>query len=141
MEQKSRQAPPQRRYYNGTETILLVDDEEDLRNATAEYLIGCGYKVMKARDGKEAIEVSDGFRGEINLLISDIVMPNISGRSLVDHVRKTRPDTSVLLISGYADDAVIRHGIYHDRAGFLQKPFTFQLLGSRIRALLDTQPN
>jgi len=140
VEQKSRQAPPQRRYYNGTETILLVDDEEDLRNATAEYLIGCGYKVTKARDGKEAIEVSDGFRGEINLLISDIVMPNISGRSLVDHVRKTRPDTSVLLISGYADDAVIRHGIYHDRAGFLQKPFTFQLLGSRIRALLDTGP-
>jgi len=140
VEPKTRNAPPLRRDYTGTETILLVDDEDDLRNATAEYLIGCGYKVLKARDGKEAIEISDGFRGAINLLISDIVMPNISGRTLVDHVSKTRPDTSILLISGYADDAVIRHGIYHDRAGFLQKPYTFQLLGSRIRALLDTQP-
>jgi len=128
---------PRRLDFNGTETILLVDDEDDLRNATAEYLAACGYRVMKAHDGKEAIELADRFRGDINLLISDIVMPNVSGRSLVDHVRKTRPDTRVLLISGYADDAVIRHGIFVESAGFLQKPFTFQLLGYKIRTLLD----
>jgi nitrogen-specific signal transduction histidine kinase len=128
---------PRRVNFNGTETILLVDDEDDLRNATAEYLGACGYQVMKAHDGKEAIELADSFKGNINLLISDIVMPNVSGRSLVDHVRKTRPDTRVLLISGYADDAVIRHGIFVESAGFLQKPFTFQLLGYKIRTLLD----
>ena len=130
---------PERVYFTGTETILLVDDEDDLRNATAEYLMSCGYKVIKAQDGKEAIHLSDGYEGRIDLLISDIVMPNVSGRSLVDHVRKTRPETRVLLISGYADDAVIRHGIFLERAGFVQKPFTFQLLGHKIRALLDSR--
>ncbi len=126
-------------HLQGTETILLVDDEEDLRNAMAEYLAGCGYHVLRAKDGREGIEVSDRFKGNISLLISDIVMPNTNGRGLLDHVRKTRPDTSVLVISGYADDAVIRHGILLETTCFLQKPFTLQMLGSKIRDLLDKQ--
>ena len=121
----------------GDETILLVDDEDELRNATAEYLESCGFQVLKASNGDEAIKVADEFRGHIALLISDIVMPKTGGRGLLDHIRKTRPDTSVLVISGYADDAVIRHGIFLETTYFLQKPFTFQLLGSKIRKLLD----
>ncbi|HLJ90577.1 MAG TPA: response regulator [Candidatus Angelobacter sp.] len=121
----------------GHETILLVDDEDDLRNAAAEYLETCGYRVLKAGNGKEAIEISDDFKGRISLLISDIVMPKVNGRGLVDHVRKTRPETSILVISGYADDAVIRHGIFLETTCFLQKPFTFQVLGAKIRTLLD----
>lgn len=124
-------------HQRGTETILLVDDEDELRNATAEYLESCGYRVLKARNGQEAIDLADRFKGKISLLISDIVMPKTSGRSLLDHVRKTRPKTNVLVISGYADDAVIRHGIFLETTYFLQKPFTFQLLGSKIRKLLD----
>ena len=123
--------------FEGHETILLVDDEDDLRHATAEYLQNCGYKVLKARNGEEAIEISDAFSGNIALLISDIVMPKVNGRGLIDHLRKHRPDTSVLVISGYADDAVIRHGIYLETTCFLQKPFTFQVLGQKIRKLLD----
>jgi len=123
--------------FEGHETILLVDDEDDLRHATAEYLENCGYKVLKARNGKEAIEISDAFSGAIALLISDIVMPKVNGRGLIDHLRKKRPDTNVLVISGYADDAVIRHGIYLETTCFLQKPFTFQVLGQKIRKLLD----
>jgi len=121
----------------GHETILLVDDEDELRNATAEYLEGCGYHVLRARNGKDAIEIADRFKGKISVLISDIVMPKTNGRGLLDHIRKTRPETSVLVISGYADDAVIRHGIFLESTYFLQKPFTFQLLGSKIRKLLD----
>ncbi|HWZ45071.1 MAG TPA: response regulator [Candidatus Saccharimonadales bacterium] len=128
---------PERISLTGTETILLVDDENDLRNATAEYLAGCGYKVLDARDGREAIELSGKLEGNIDLLISDIVMPNVNGRTLVNHMRETRPTTRVLLISGYTDDAIIRHGIFLENAAFLQKPFTFQLLSLKIRALLD----
>ena len=125
----------------GHETLLLVDSEEDLRNAATEYLKACGYRVLTAGDGKEAVEISDRHDGAISLLISDIVMPKLSGRGLVEHVRKTRPDTSVLLISGYTDDAVPRHGISLDPSCFLQKPFTFQILGAKIRGILDKAVN
>ena len=121
----------------GNETILLVDDEDDLRNATGEYLAGCGYRVLKAKDGREAIEIADTFPDKIAVLISDVVMPSINGRLLVEHVKKTRPQTNILLVSGYTDDAVIRRGLFFDKGGFLQKPYSFQVLGSKIRTLLD----
>jgi hypothetical protein len=121
----------------GHETILLVDDEEDLRNATREYLESCGYHVLTAGDGQEAIQVSDSHEGVISLVISDIVMPKINGRGVVEHVCQTRPGTNILVMSGYADDAVLRHGILLEASCFLQKPFTFQALGARIRTLLD----
>jgi two-component system, cell cycle sensor histidine kinase and response regulator CckA len=121
----------------GNETVLFVDNEEDLRNAAAEYLAGCGYHVLTAGDGKEAIEIADRYSGAIALVISDIVMPKLNGRGVVEHMRKTRPETSVLLISGYADDDMPRHGICLDSSNFLQKPFTFQALGKKIRGLLE----
>jgi len=122
----------------GHETVLLVDNEEDLRNAAVEYLESCGYHVLTAGDGREAIEVADRYVGPIALLISDIVMPRMNGRGLVEHVRKTRPATRVLMISGYADDAMSRHGIALEASCFLQKPFTFQALGAKIRGILDS---
>ena len=124
-------------HVTGHETVLLVDNEEDLRNASCEYLESCGYSVLTAGDGREAAEISDRYSGPISLLISDILMPKLNGRGLVEHIRKTRPETKVLMISGYADDAVPRHGISLDLSSFLQKPFTFQALGTKIRALLD----
>jgi PAS domain S-box-containing protein len=123
----------------GNETILLVDNEEDLRSAACEYLESCGYRVLTAGDGKEAVAICNEHEGAISLLISDIVMPKLNGRGLVEHVRKARPQTNVLMISGYGDDAVRSHGISLDRACFLQKPFTFQDLGAKIRAILDKE--
>jgi two-component system cell cycle sensor histidine kinase/response regulator CckA len=123
----------------GNETILLVDNEEDLRNAACEYLESCGYRVLTAGDGREAAAICDEHEGAISLLISDIVMPRLNGRGLVEHVRKARPRTNVLMISGYADDAVLSHGISLDSSCFLQKPFTFQDLGAKIRAILDKE--
>jgi two-component system cell cycle sensor histidine kinase/response regulator CckA len=121
----------------GHETVLLVDNEDDLKSAAAEYLENCGYHVLTAGDGKEAIEVSDRYEGAIALLISDIIMPKVNGRGLLEHVRRTRPGTGVLMISGYANDDMPRHGISLDPAFFLQKPFTFQALGAKVRAILD----
>jgi len=128
-----------RSHVPGHETILVVDNEEDLRNASCEYLESCGYRVLSAGDGKEAIEICDRHTGPISLLISDIVMPRLSGRGLVDHVRRTRPGTNVLIISGYSDDAVWRHGIALDPSCFLQKPFTFEALSAKIRVILDKE--
>jgi len=122
----------------GHGTILLVDNEEDLRNATAEYLEGCGYHVLTAGDGKQAIEISDSYAGSISLVISDIVMPKVNGRGVIEHMRKTRPDTEVLMISGYANDDMPRHGISLDPACFLQKPFTFQALSAKIRGMVGS---
>ena len=123
----------------GHGTILLVDNEEDLRNATAEYLEGCGYHVLTAGDGKQAIEISDSYAGSISLVISDIVMPKVNGRGVIEHMRKTRPDTEVLMISGYANDDMPRHGISLDPACFLQKPFTFQALSAKIRGMVGEE--
>jgi two-component system cell cycle sensor histidine kinase/response regulator CckA len=123
----------------GNETILLVDNEEDLRNAACEYLESCGYRVLTAGDGREAVTICDEHEGSISLLISDIVMPKLNGRGLVEHVRKARPLTNVLMISGYADDSMLSHGISLDSSCFLQKPFTFQALGAKIRAILDQE--
>jgi len=125
----------------GHETILLVDNEEDLRNASCEYLESCGYRVLSAGDGKEAMEICEQHTGPISLLISDLVVPKLSGRGLVEHVRKTRPATNVLMISGYANDAVRQHGISLDPSCFLQKPFTFQALSEKIRGILDKDGN
>jgi two-component system cell cycle sensor histidine kinase/response regulator CckA len=124
-------------HVTGHETILLVDNEEDLRNATSEYLASCGYRVLTAGDGKEAVAISERHDGAISLLISEIVMPKLSSRGLIEHVRKTRSGTHVLLISGYTDEAVRTHGISLDPSCFLQKPFTFQALGAKIRGILD----
>ncbi|HET9182615.1 MAG TPA: response regulator [Candidatus Angelobacter sp.] len=121
---------------SGEETILLVDDEEELSNAAAEYLRQCGYNVLKARAANEAIEVSRSFNDRIALLVTDIVLPGGSGRGLVDHIQKERPEIGVLLISGYADDMVRENG-FGETTSFLQKPFSLQSLGVKIRTILD----
>lgn len=125
----------------GRETILLADNEADMRNATAEYLQSCGYHVLTAADGGEAVEISDRYDGVIALVISDVVMPKVNGRGLLDHIKKARPQTCVLMISGYPVDHISRHGISLDPGCFLQKPFTFQALNEKIRGLLEKNGN
>jgi PAS domain S-box-containing protein len=130
-------ANPPSRPRPGSETILLVDDEPDLRNAAAEYLECHGYKVLTAGSGTEAIEIADRFPGKISLLISDIMMPKLSGPALVDYILKKRPDTPVMVISGYAADEMRNHQSLMKPASFLQKPFTLSMLAGKIRNLLD----
>ncbi len=121
----------------GTETVLVVEDMAAVRAVTREMLERYGYTVLEAADGDAAIRIADGFDHTIHLLLTDVVMPHVSGRDLADVLGKVRPDTKVLFMSGYTDDAVVRHGILQDGIPYLQKPFTPKSLARKVREVLD----
>jgi CheY-like chemotaxis protein len=116
----------------GTETILVAEDEAGLRTLIRETLGRHGYKVLEAGDGKEAVSVSSGYQEPIDLLIADVVMPQMSGRELAERVTTARPETRVLYISGYTDDAIVQHGVLDPNTAFLQKPFTPSALARKV---------
>jgi len=121
----------------GSETILLVEDEESVRNLVADFLRTTGHTVLEAGEGEEAIRVASAKTHKIDLLISDVVMPKLSGRELWNDLRKRLPDLKVLFISGYTDDSIVRHGVIDGDVAFLQKPFTMRALAAKIREVLD----
>lgn len=121
----------------GQGTILLAEDEEMVRNLSREVLEACGYKVLTASNGQEAWELCRTFKGEIALLITDVVMPQMGGRQLAEAVVPIRPLMSVLYMSGYTDDAVLRHGVLDDEMPFLQKPFSPDALAQKVKEVLD----
>ncbi|HEY3667706.1 MAG TPA: response regulator, partial [Polyangiaceae bacterium] len=123
----------------GNETVLLVEDESQVRRLVFEVLQARGYQVLSAKDGLEAVPLEENYTGRIDLLITDVVMPGMSGRELAQRVTSARPDTKVLFVSGYTDDAVLRHGVTTPGMAFLQKPFALEDLLQRVRALLDPQ--
>ena len=121
---------------NNSETILLVEDEDGVRELAREYLEMGGYKVIEAEDGHTALELAAMHGGPIHLLLTDIVMPGISGREVAERIRALRPDIKVLYMSGYTDQVVVHQGILDEDAMFLQKPFTMTTLSSKLRELL-----
>jgi len=121
----------------GSETVLLVEDDEMVRHLVRESLVRAGYQVMDASDPLEARKVSDEFKGRIHLLITDVVMPKISGRQLAEELTKQRPHMNVLYMSGYTDTAIVNTGILHKEVDFLQKPFTPVALTEKVREILD----
>jgi len=121
----------------GSETIILVEDEASLRELIRECLEATGYAVLEARHGVEALEICERHEGPIHLLVTDVVMPQMSGRELGERVRALRPDIQVLYMSGYTDDAVVLHGVLAEDMAFLQKPFTAEALARKVRELLD----
>ncbi len=123
----------------GTETILLVEDEEAVRAVTRESLRRHGYSVLDAPSAEAALEVSGSFGGRIELLLTDVVMPGMSGRALADRLATHRPDTKVLYMSGYTDDAIVQHGVLEPGLHYLQKPFTPDILATRVRQVLDAE--
>jgi signal transduction histidine kinase len=120
----------------GIETILLVEDEEHLRGVVAETLRQAGYTVLEAQDGGEAIGFCTRHRGRIDLLLSDVVMPGMSGRRVSDVAKSIRSDLAVLYMSGYTDEAIKRHGVLEPNVPFLQKPFTPAKLRMKVREAL-----
>jgi len=124
----------------GTETILLVEDEEGVRELARDILRASGYTVIEARNGAEALLLCERHQGPLDLLLTDVVMPRMSGRELAERLAPLRPDLSVLYMSGYTDDAVIRHGVLGAGTAFLQKPFTPATLIGRVRDTLDQTP-
>jgi CheY-like chemotaxis protein len=123
----------------GTETILLVEDEKGVRELAREYLEMSGYSVIEAEDGHTALELAAMHAGPIQLLMTDVVMPGISGRELAVRVTKIRPGIKVLYMSGYTDQSVVHHGILETDAVLLQKPFTMVTLASKLRELLTAE--
>jgi len=122
----------------GSETILLVEDEEIVRAVARQVLEQAGYTVLEAANGKEALLTLAGHTGPVDLVVSDVVMPHMSGRELIDQLKTEWPNIRALLMSGYTDDAVVRHGILSAETAFIQKPFSASDLASKVRETLNS---
>ena len=120
----------------GEGTILLVEDEDVVREMVAETLKDCGYMVLIAGNGPAALDLSDEFSGEIKLMLTDVVMPQMSGRQLTEKLSPKRPSMKVLYMSGYTDDAIVRHGVLEEGTAFIGKPFSPDALVLKIGELL-----
>jgi len=121
----------------GHETILVVEDEDIVRALSTEILKDQGYRVLAATNGEKGLRLVKEFDGVIDLLITDVVMPRMSGRELAEQVATIRPDTRVLYMSGFTDDAIVRHGVLDDGVFFIQKPFSPDALAIKVRSVLD----
>ncbi len=121
----------------GSEIILLVEDEDFVRDVTLEILKDAGYSVIPARNGQEALRISHERGGSIHLVMTDMVMPGMNGRQLAEGIRNSRPDTRILFTSGYTDDAAFFDGALDDRTPFLQKPFSADALLRKVRETLE----
>jgi len=121
----------------GSETVLVVEDVAAVRAVTRQMLERQGYCVLEAANGATALSLARQHQSAIHLLVTDVVMPEVSGRELADQLVQLRPDMKVLFMSGYTDDAVVRHGILQEGIAYLQKPFTPDTLARKVRAVLD----
>ena len=124
----------------GQETILLVEDESNLRRLARQYLETQGYRILEAEDGAAALQISNGHQGKIDVLLTDVVMPGMNGRELATQVAALRPDVRVLYMSGYTENAIGHNGMLDAGINLLQKPFSLPTLKDRVRELLDSEP-
>lgn len=123
---------------SGTETILLAEDNAGLLKLATRLLEPAGYTVLGAATGEEALHLLEEHRGPVHLLLSDVVMPGMSGRHLAEQLAQTRPGMKVLYMSGYTGDTVVRHGVLEAQMPFLNKPFTAAALLRKVREVLDS---
>ena len=121
----------------GTETVLLVEDEEVVREMATEILRDAGYHVLEAKHGPEALILGRRHSGAIHLMLTDVVMPQMSGRELAEQLTPLRRDMKVLYMSGYTDDAIVHHGVLEEGTAFIGKPFTPGALTRKVREILD----
>jgi CheY-like chemotaxis protein len=123
----------------GSETVLLVEDEDVVRNLVKEILTSNGYKVLESRNGPEALAICSNFADPIHLLLTDMIMPGMSGPELKGKIAAMRPGISVLFMSGYTDDSIIRNGVLDLDTSFIEKPFTPDGLSRKVRDVLDAR--
>jgi two-component system cell cycle sensor histidine kinase/response regulator CckA len=137
VEVKTPSRPPERRTLRGYETILVVEDEERVRILACAILRRYGYQVLEAQSGGDALIVCEQHKAPIDLLLSDVVMPRVSGPQLAERLRATRPEMKVLFMSGYADDAQLQHGV--NASEVMQKPIRPETLTRKVREVLGAQ--
>jgi CheY-like chemotaxis protein len=123
----------------GTETVLLVEDEAEVRSLAREVLERLGYTLLEANTADDAILIAQQHVGLIDLLLTDVVMPRMGGGALAEAVTTMRPETKILFMSGYTDDAIVRHGVLEKGVDLLEKPFSPRTLAAKVRAVLDRQ--
>lgn len=123
----------------GAETILIVEDSAQIRQLACDCLTHCGYKVVAAADGLQALEMVEQSEDRFDLILTDVVMPRLSGRELVERISNLRPLIKVLFMSGYTNDAVVNHGVLDGNTWFIQKPFAFDALARKVREVLDSK--
>lgn len=122
---------------SGTETVLLVEDKESLLSVAKEYLTGKGYTVLDAANGAAALDVGQAHNGQIDILVTDVIMPKLGGSELVKQIHKVRPNLKVIYVSGYTEDTIGHHGVLDEGVNFVQKPYSLEGLAKRIREVLD----
>lgn len=121
----------------GTETVLVVEDEETLSVLTQRILRNAGYTVLAAANGEEALQIIEAHTAPIDLLLTDVVMPGMSGKALAEHALEIRPSLRVVYMSGYLEDTAAYHGVLEDSVHFIGKPFTASGLTAKVREVLD----
>ena len=138
VEKKPVEEPEKVKDLTGSATILLVEDEEAVRAFAARALASRGYTVHEASSGTEALEVMEETGGTIDLVVSDVVMPEMDGPTLLVELRKTRPDLKIIFVSGYAEDAFEENLPAHEKFFFLPKPFTLKQLATTVKDVLSS---
>ena len=121
---------------SGTETVLLVEDEDAVRELVRRVLVACRYTLITARNGRDGITLCELHPGKIDLLLTDMVMPGLGGREMAEAAIKLRPGLRVVVMSGHTDDVILREGVQQG-AAFLHKPFTPMQLAQKVRETLD----
>jgi DNA-binding response OmpR family regulator len=117
--------------------VLVAEDDPSVRAVVSDSLAQKGYRVLRAPDGQTALDVARAQPGEIHLLLTDLIMPGMTGRELADQLTAERPGLRVLYMSGYTDDTVVRHGVLEQGMPYLQKPFAPRALATKVREVLD----
>jgi CheY-like chemotaxis protein len=121
-------------------TVLLVEDEPGVRAVVRRMLTRGGYTVLEASNGREALEIADGAGGRLDVVVTDVVMPELGGRAFAERLARLHPQVRVLFMSGYTDDEILRRGLAVPGAAFLEKPFSAERLLAAVRAALAADP-
>lgn len=124
----------------GSETLLVVEDDAPVRKSVCRTLSRRGYKVLQAGSGEDALRLCEQYPEDIAMVLTDVVLTGMSGRDLADALISTRPGLKVLFMSGYADNAIVHHGVLEPGLDFIQKPFTPESIARKVREVLEKKP-